>query len=184
MQRGSEWFDGQSGKMVPSARRCIKRSREFGLSSQEFVDALGLPLLLPPYEDVGLVPMLCTCRHHTNVSEKPLHFLASELNSELTIARHNEVRDTVTWLIRKWLPEATVSMEVTLPTQTATTIRADIHCSHGHVSKYLDAMIVHPSASSYLHLGSATTADTATRSAKQASSPSTAQCMVSSSVVV
>jgi hypothetical protein len=156
---------------TPSAGRWLHARggafRQHEFTHQEFVDAFRLRLLLPPREDVGIVPLRCGCHNHVALEERPLHFLACDMNRSITISRHNVVRDTLVKLIKSCLPDATVGIEAELPTADESVLKVDIQYTMEHEAKYIDVMVVHPGAQTYLQRGSAWTEDTASKAGEE-----------------
>lgn len=153
---------------TPSAGRWLHARggafRQHELSSQEFIDVLRLRLLLPPREDVMILNQYCTCHTHVNLAERPFHFLACDLNRALTVARHNAVRDCLVKLVKQCHPGAVVGTETELP---GGALKMDIQYTVGHEAKFIDVMVVHPGAHTYLERGSALVEDVANKAGEQ-----------------
>jgi hypothetical protein len=145
---------------------------KFGLLGDDFLEALRLRLLLPPLldDDLEINPRKCLCEHICSAT-KPFHLLDCKLSKAYITGRHNKIRDLLFQFIKDCLPEGSViQKEIPFQVTTTTMITADIQYETNNNIHYIDVAVANPSSQTYLNLGSATTADVATKHKEQAKS--------------
>jgi hypothetical protein len=145
---------------------------KFGLLGDDFLEALRLRLLLPPILDDDLEnnPRKCLCNHICSAA-KPFHLLDCKLSKAYITGRHNKIRDLLFQFIKDCLPEGSViQKEIPFQVTTTTMITADIQYETNNNIHYIDVTVANPASQSYLNMGSATTADVASKFKEQAKS--------------
>jgi hypothetical protein len=145
---------------------------KFGLLGDDFLEALRLRLLLPPIldDDLEINPRKCGCGHICSAT-KPFHLLDCGLSRAYVTGRHNKIRDLLFQFIKDCLPEGSViQKEIPFQVTTTTMITADIQYETNNNIHYIDVAVANPSSQSYLNMGSASTADVASKHKEQAKS--------------
>jgi hypothetical protein len=143
---------------------------KFGLLGNDFLEALRLRLLLPPIidDELEMNPRRCTCGHICSAT-KPFHLLDCVLSKAYITGRHNKIRDLLFQFIKDCLPEGSVvQKEIPFQVTTTTMITADLQYEIDNNINYIDVTVANPSSQSYLNMGSATTADVASKHKEQA----------------
>jgi hypothetical protein len=142
---------------------------KFGLLGDDFLEALRLRLLLPPIldDDLELNPRKCSCGHICSAT-RPFHLLDCVYSKAFITGRHNKIRDLLFQFVKDCLPEGSViQKEIPFQVTTTTMITADIQYETDNNINYIDVSVANPASQSYLNLGSATTADVASKHREQ-----------------
>jgi hypothetical protein len=141
---------------------------KYGLLGKDFEEAIRLRLLLPPIvDDLEMNPRKCRCGHRCTLA-KPFHLLDCVLSGFYIKERHNKIRDLLQEFIKSCLPEGSVvDKEVSFQVTTATVITADLQYEVDNNIHYIDVTVANPASQSYLNLGSAVSADVASKRKEQ-----------------
>jgi hypothetical protein len=169
-QSEAAWF--VSSQFKTSGRWLSGKSNiffgKYGLLGKDFEEAIRLRLLLPPIvDDLDMNPRKCSCGHFCTIS-KPFHLLDCVLSGFYVKERHNKIRDLLQEFIKSCLPDGSiVQKEVSFQVTTATVITADLQYELNNNIHYIDVTVANPSSQRYLDMGSADTADVASKFKEQ-----------------
>ena len=124
------------------------------LTNSEFIENVGLRLLLSPIDADPQVSLICPCDNTRYLvpGEDTFHCfscMGKQGQSKVFHYRHNGARDLAAEYFRKACPNAQIFIEPTLP-QVAKPLRADVRIEQGRTTCLIDVAVVNPAARSYL----------------------------------